>query len=228
MEQEFNVKNKIYKYSFLQLLLVLCVHVHANNFTPLDNSQFDKLSSKIDYTKDTKRTISLKEFRTKETSDDELNPFALTGLSSLFGFMNILAYLLIIALVGIILYFLLNSIESKDQKILYEDSITEEEDIEDIDAMKLYLTAMENKDYRTAIRMRFILVLQKFTEQELINWQPEKTNRDYKRELRTSEHYRFFESASNIYDRIWYGNEDISFEDFKKVNPYFEVNPQIQ
>lgn len=220
------MKDILYKYGLIHLLLLTYNITYANNYKPLTTEQFEELSSQIDYTKDTKRKISLKEFENKSEEKDD-TPFQLVGLGSLFGFINILAYLLIILLIGVILYFLINSIEYKDQKIMYEEKPIEEEDIEDIDAQNLYQIALGNKDYRTAIRMRFILVLQDFTEKQLINWQPEKTNRDYKRELRTTDQYRFFESASNIYDRIWYGNEQVSAEVFQNLNPYFELNPSV-
>lgn len=221
------MKYIVYKFCFIIGLLTAHQFAYADQYNPLSSEDFNELSSNIDYTKDMKRQVSLKEFKSKPDKDKEGHPLNLSSLKAIGSFINILAYLLIIVLVCAILYFLISNVESGDNKITYEDKMTEEEDIEDIDAHHLYLKALIDKDYRTAIRMRFIIVLQEFSERELINWKPEKTNRDYKREIKVSQEYSFFESASNIYDRIWYGNVDITLADFEKLNPYFELKSTI-
>lgn len=205
---------------------MISTSAYSNHFNLIDSTQFNKISSKIDYTKNTKKVISIKEFKRKSPEQEEISQPKINGIRSISDFINVLAYIMIIALVGTILYFLFINIESPDSKIMYEEKFTEEEDIDDIDAHSLYLEALDKKDYRTAIRMRFILVLQKYSAEQLIDWKLEKTNRDYKKELRNTRHFQFFSSASNIYDRIWYGNSEINQEEFQYLNPYFELKPE--
>jgi len=51
---------------------------------------------------------------------------------------------------------------------------------------------------------------------------PEKTNRDYLKELRGTDEYQFFQKTSAIYDKVWYGHVDITKEEFDLLNPQFD------
>ena len=87
------------------------------------------------------------------------------------------------------------------------------EEIEEIDAVDLLQKALNEGDYRMAIRMKFIRVLQEFNSSELIKWKEDKTNRDYLNELKPTTHYKFFKEASSIYALVWYGNHHIDKDD---------------
>lgn len=193
-------------------------------YVPVTSQDFSEISSVIDYTKKTKRSLRLKEYEREPEEKKEAEPFNLNWLNFGGNIINLLSYILIIFLIGIILYFLFKNLDLSDKSIDYaEDIIFEEDDIEDIDAQSAYLGALSSEDYRTAIRMRFILILQELSSSNSIRWMPEKTNRDYLRELRGQDQFTFFQQTSNIYDRVWYGNIELSKEEFESINPVFEL-----
>jgi hypothetical protein len=81
-----------------------------------------------------------------------------------------------------------------------------EEDIHRIDFNDLINKALENRDYRKAVRLHFLKLLKEMTDKGLITWQIDKTNNDYSIELVKSKHYEPFRELSFLYEHIWYGD----------------------
>lgn len=220
------MKQKLYL--FFVLYLVGSLPTSKAQYVPVTTQDFSEITSVIDYTKKTKRSLRLKEYEREPKEEKEAQSFNLDWLNFAGNILNLLSYVLIIFLIGIILYFLFKNLDLSDKSIDYaEEIIFEEEAIEDIDAQSAYMEALLSKDYRTAIRMRFILILQELSSSNSIQWMPEKTNRDYLRELRGQDQFIFFQQTSNIYDRVWYGNTELSKEEFELINPVFELKKSL-
>lgn len=213
----------------IYLVFILYLYTQSINaqFSPISSDEFSELSSEIDYTKDTKRGIRLKKQKENKKEEKSIDPSNFKWLNLGANVINLVAYITIIVLIGLIIYFLFKNINTQDKSIVYAEEPILEEDIEDIDAFEAYKKAIEAGDYRTAIRMRFILILQEFSTTKLIQWKPEKTNRDYLRELRATDKYLFFKKTSSIYDRVWYGHTEITKEEFLVLDPKFNFNKTV-
>jgi hypothetical protein len=99
---------------------------------------------------------------------------------------------------------------------------TEEEKIiksEDIQA--LIDDALANKNYRLAVRYYFLLILKSLSEKEIINYQFDKTNSDYIKEIKQEHLSAQFKKSAFIYEYVWYGNFDVSETDFTKAKHRF-------
>jgi len=97
-----------------------------------------------------------------------------------------------------------------------DEQIIQEEDIE-----KLILKAIENKNYRLATRYYYLRLLKKLKEAGLIQWNADKTNREYLQELKNSDLKPLFKNLTFIYDYVWYGNYNPEEEDFQKIKNDF-------
>jgi hypothetical protein len=75
-------------------------------------------------------------------------------------------------------------------------------------------------DLRMAARYLFLKTLQKLHEKELIVFSQDKTNSDYVYELPEAKR-NTFSTLALYYEYIWYGNMQISKEDFNKVESKF-------
>ena len=105
-------------------------------------------------------------------------------------------------------------------------SLSEEEHIiKNENIQQLIKNALADKNYRLAIRYYYLHILKLMSEKELIDWQLQKTNVDYEKELLGSKFSDPFHTITRLYDYVWYGefhvDEDI-FEkhkaDFAKIN----------
>jgi len=144
------------------------------------------------------------------------------GLREIFGIdvppgsFKFLEFLIYILMSGLAIYLLsrfvvnenLSSIFSKKATTLVDINWSEEH-IEQIDLDGLIASALAENNYRLAIRYHYLRVLKNLSLQNLIDWQFEKTNLDYQREISDQKVKPLFEEVSYLYDNIWYGEQDI-------------------
>jgi len=150
-------------------------------------------------------------------------------------FASILSALPYIIL-GIVLFILLklflkvnlksSSIISKNNPVV---SITEEEElIKSKDISKLIQQAIQQKNYRLAVRYYYLNVLKQLENKELIIWEQQKTNEDYIKEISQKNIQHSFTNLTRLYDFVWYGNFVINETEFARVEQDFiEANNLI-
>lgn len=109
-------------------------------------------------------------------------------------------------------------------------TISEEENIiKHEDISELIRVAIEQNNYRLAIRYYYLLCLKALTENDSIEWQPDKTNSDYLNEIKTSVLKNNFKQITKIYDYVWYGEFNIDFPKFELLKqPFINLQHQIQ
>ncbi|GGE43179.1 DUF4129 domain-containing protein [Psychroflexus planctonicus] len=138
---------------------------------------------------------------------------------------QILPYLIVIGVVIFIfwLFIKLNPgqnvlAETKKNQIFFSD---EEELVKTKDLAKLKAEALENRNYRLAVRYWYLQTLQKLDKLELIEYQFEKTNTDYAEELKAKPFAESFKQTTNFYNFAWYGGFDVNEIQFQKINQLF-------
>ena len=97
----------------------------------------------------------------------------------------------------------------------------EDENIHAISFESAIQQALENGNYRLAIRYLYLQSLKILTDKNLIAWLPNKTNRDYLRELNTATIQQPFRVVTNIFEYAWYGNLTVTEEDFTGMKEEF-------
>lgn len=133
-------------------------------------------------------------------------------------------------LLGLLLFLLIRFfIKANTKNILFSKSnaatvlLSEEERIiktEDIQG--LIKQALDNHNYRLAIRYYYLYLLKLLTERELITWEIQKTNDDYIQELSQSTLKPLFQKVTLLYDYIWYGKFAIDRETYDKAKGNFD------
>jgi len=98
-----------------------------------------------------------------------------------------------------------------------EERIIKEEDIE-----WLIKQAIEEQDFRLATRFLYLNILKKLTEEGFIEWKPDKTNKDYIRELSQKTIKDLFKRLSLIYDYVWYGKYNFGDKDFYQLHAQYK------
>lgn len=81
------------------------------------------------------------------------------------------------------------------------------ENIHEVDFAARLREAEESGNYRLALRLGYLELLKKFSDQGLIDWQPNKTNHAYLRELADSQPVirPAFGEVTRQFEYVWYG-----------------------
>jgi hypothetical protein len=62
----------------------------------------------------------------------------------------------------------------------------------------------------------------------LIQWQKDKTNREYLRELNGQPQFEPFKKATRTFEKVWYGTLTLDYQQFKNYQDQFtEVAEQL-
>ncbi len=147
------------------------------------------------------------------------------AVGALAVFLRALPYVLLAVLIFILIKFFLkvnaNAMrEAKKEASLV--SLSEEEHIiKNEDIQELIRKAIANNDYRLAIRYYYLFTLQKMTDRELIDWQLQKTNEDYLKEIEAQELKTPFRTITRLYDYIWYGGFSLDQKKYNKAEHVF-------
>ncbi len=140
------------------------------------------------------------------------------------NWLTILGIILLAILIAFILYRVYtNRQPGGNQKI----DLNESDDMspEEISKTELELAlekAIKNGDYRAAVRVYFIFIMKDLVEKGWIEWEKEKTNLAYLREMMGRDEYNDFNQCVTIFEIVWYGKRDINESEFDALKGHFK------
>lgn len=130
----------------------------------------------------------------------------------------------------LVIYFIFRAIVNKEGAWVFGKSsdksiipVTDiEANIHATDFKKLIAEAENNSNYRLAVRYYYLWLLKKLSVAEIIHYDVEKTNNDYRNEIESSTTKKEFAYTSYLYNYIWYGEFDVNDEQFNKAKRAFD------
>ena len=133
-----------------------------------------------------------------------------------------------IAIVGLVLYWLLRFLMSKEgtwffsrkNKEILPEARTIAENIHEIDFNQLIGQYETEKDYRFAVRYHYLQLLKILTDRNLIQWDEDKTNLDYIDEIKPDLRPDFVQ-LTHVFDYVWYGEFAVDSETYDKFKLQF-------
>ncbi|MCW1963245.1 DUF4129 domain-containing protein [Chryseobacterium viscerum] len=157
--------------------------------------------------------------------------FGETALTKSAEFTTVLIRLFAIILVGFLLYFIIRYVMGKDGNFLFgkknkklDINVQElHENIHEINFPESIAKFEMAGDYRSAVRYQFLFILKKLSDKKLINWNPEKTNKDYASELKALHLKNEFSNLSYIFDYVWYGEFSIEEQSYQKFKNQYQA-----
>lgn len=81
--------------------------------------------------------------------------------------------------------------------------------------------AEQSGDTRQSIRLLYLWVLKTFTDNNIIQWNPDKTNIDYLAEIQDPSLQEQFKYLSYLYNYIWYGEFSINDSEYRNARETF-------
>ncbi|MGJ7030527.1 hypothetical protein [Niabella hirudinis] len=160
----------------------------------------------------------------------ETTPASTDGQSRSFrllsGLLSALPYIAIAVFIILLVWYLTSNnfilLKTKSKSIAPASATEERQDIFSIDYATSIRQALQQKNYRLAIRLQYLELLKKLSEKELIHFVPDKTNFEYLSQMRSCYYYDDFFAATRHYEYSWYGLFDISENAYQKINSTFQ------
>ena len=143
------------------------------------------------------------------------------------GILSLLLWTFVICFVGFILYQLFLSDggfrrRSKKAKGIIaevaEEIITPESDFDG-----LIRQALQNSNYRQAVRYQYLRTLHLLAGKNQVQLAPDKTNFQYVSEITNPEFRQAFASLTLNYEYVWYGEFDIDKNIYEKIETNFRL-----
>jgi hypothetical protein len=133
-------------------------------------------------------------------------------------------WVVIIFLVAFLIYyvFINGDLKEKGAKVKSNFEDMSPSEIPKTELERRLETAINENNYREAIRIYFIFALKDLSNKNWIDWEKEKTNISYLYEMRGRSQYNQFNEAVNIYDHVWYGEIDITKEQYLSIEPKYK------
>ena len=158
----------------------------------------------------------------EEKKKKEKKPFTETPL-----FQTILWLIIIGGFVTFVIMYLANnnvSLFRKANKAIGTDreSDIETENIFEINYQKEIDRAVNNSNYRLAVRLMFLRALKNLSDKKVIEYKQDRTNFDYLLQLHSTKYYDDFFRLTRSYEYSWYGQFDIESEKFPLIKNDFE------
>ena len=82
--------------------------------------------------------------------------------------------------------------------------------------------AIASGNFRLAVRLLYLQSLKRLSDKGLIEWKIDKTNSDYIHEVVNTSLHSLFRQLTNVFEYIWYGEMNITKEDFERLQVQFQ------
>lgn len=94
------------------------------------------------------------------------------------------------------------------------------ENVHEMNFDALISNALQNKDYRLAIRFIYLKNLKLLSDKEIITWNANKTNYSYQYEINNNNLRTKFLETTLIFDYVWYGEFPVEEAGFSELSSY--------
>jgi hypothetical protein len=169
------------------------------------------------------KNLKKKEKQQTETSTPRVSFFA-NFLNS--DFLKLILWALAIGFVVFILYrlFLAEGVFKRNLKSLNGDAKVAEEIItQESDFDSLIRLALQNSNYRLALRYQYLRTLHLLAGKGLVSLAPDKTNFNYVSEISNIENRNAFAALTLNYEYAWYGEFDVDKNIYAKIESNFSI-----
>lgn len=199
-----------------------------------EQENWEKAKEGIDYFEDMRLDRYDEDFSNDSTATK--NPEIVRERSGRMGSTNpvvgfFLKFLLIAGAIGVVAMIIAQFLGGggikvrKNRKIgkrdLNFDIVAVEEKLIETDLDGLIRMAEEENNFSLALRLQYLAGIKSLALYDHIQWKKAKTNRHYYSEIQHSNLKEKFKTNTEIFERIWYGDSQITLEIYNELKPEF-------
>lgn len=223
----WNKKHRFFNYFFLLLLQVAsCIWAQAQeekSRPSWSTNEWEELTDGMNYNEEKKEEVKKEEIKPLEYKPPThwLSNFFTSTIGKVVSIVLIFSIL-----VFILLKLLSDPSKNKDRKLKegLQFSLEDiEENLDESDLERFLRKSLEAGDYKIAVRILYLSLIQQLHQRRWIEWKKDKTNRDFLKEMRSRENYADFRDLTLAFEIVWYGDTDVSHKDFEMLKRHFDL-----
>lgn len=209
--------NKLFLLLFITAILqyfTLDLKASVNDSICLSEQTWSELTDQLNYDET---------FKTMEKKDESKSSLNLNFKALLTSLVFIILTSLV---VGLVLWFrklklvMNEGLKPKE----YTHQVEElEKEIMGINLEQLLQSAITFNDYRSALRIRYLMVIKALALNQKIKWSAEKTNGKYLQETSEQPFYEEFKLLTRNYEKAWYYTQDVEKHHYNWFNTTSEI-----
>ena len=148
------------------------------------------------------------------------------------GITKVILFTLAIAFVLFVIYrlFISEGVFKRKTKAVENATEQQEEEIitKESDFDRLIRVALQNGNYRQAVRYQYLRTLNKLADKSFVELAPDKTNLQYVREMQNTAYQNEFAALTLNYEYVWYGEFNIDQPVYQKIeNGFVTLNQKL-
>lgn len=206
-----------YRFCLLVVLVLLFTGrgIGSENPVQLDKAKWEQLKDEVKYAEDPKEKKDEEKEQEEQVENGET--FTSPDLPDLSGVGYVLIAIVIVVLIIAIIMLVNQSNKSASVEVKRKqaNSIEEaEEELPDVELTDLYQEQIDKGEWRLALRVKFLMILQDLMDRKHIVWHKRKTNQQFAQEIKTANIKQAFTLLASTFDRVWYGDNVLSENDF--------------
>lgn len=212
-------------------IFILCIYISVTSlngqtapaYHPIDRSEWEKATDGLSYNEQKQEEEKIKEEKTRDWS---FNLPISQQLAQIIGF-GLIAALLVFILLKL---FGKGLFGNKKVDVIQKTILNElDERPMETDLERFLREALENRDYRLAIRIYYLMLLKILHDKNFIEWKRNKTNMDYLAEVYKHPSYARLSNNTIMYEFIWYGEKTIAKSQFDLISTsYIDLIKEIK
>lgn len=196
----------------------------AATLRPVSDGQWRDASGELDYSDDRPRERRKRPPRDYSDTPDSGGRDWTLNTGAWGNVLQVIAIVLAVLGIAFGIYKMLvqprNRAIARDGVAITLDNL--EEYLHETDLDRFLRAALAEQNYALAIRLYYLQAIKDLSARNAIHWSREKTNRDYLREMRSHRLSDPFRSATRHFERVWYGNIDLTEPEFRRLEPEFK------
>lgn len=139
---------------------------------------------------------------------------------------TIVMSIVVILLLTLVTYLVIRHLNERDlavERTDLSDYTLEQLDatVKETELERFLREALERREYRAAVRIYYLLTLNRLNERGFIRWERDKTNRSYLNEIDDIALREPFAALTLTYEVMWYGEAPIDEATFDGIRPDF-------
>ena len=208
------------RYTAILLILSSSVSMAASDSLSLSVEHWKSLSEDVDYSENVEPKKPIKE-EIEEISPVDSDIGTINPPFTFDSFRTVLFAILIGAAILVIILIVRNArAPAVIPKGKFEARTLDEaeDNLPEVELNNLLQDALDSSNWKIALRINFLMLLQEMIYSNLIIWKKRKTNDQFVGELEDAQIKTQFARTVDVFDPVWYGAAELKSEEFDRVS----------